>query len=191
MRLTDLCHEWLKEILHEGDIVIDATLGNGFDALFLAQQIGASGQLYGFDVQAQAISESERLLADEPCSKSFFLKGHEYLAASLPLNCKGRVKGIMFNLGWLPNSDKSIITRPETTIAALEQSIAWLAAGGRLSVMVYPGHKGGDSEAAQVIQWLEHACTNSNHALSFEKVAVPNRPTAPMLLKVAKLKPST
>ena len=119
MRLTDLCHEWLKEILQEGDIAIDATMGNGFDALFLAQHIGATGKLFGFDVQQQAITESEKLLADTPCNHTFFLTAHENMHTVIPAEFLGRAKGIMFNLGWLPNSDKTIITQSVTTIKAL------------------------------------------------------------------------
>ena len=187
MRLTDITQDWLKDILKAGDSAIDATLGNGFDALFLAQQIGESGRLYGFDVQQQAITQSEKLLIDEPCQKSFFLKGHEHIASVLPPETKGQIKVVMFNLGWLPGSDKNIITKAETTISALEQSIIWLAPGGKMSVMVYPGHQGGDSEAADVIHWLEQRCITAENGLKLEKVIVPDRPTAPLLLKVAKL----
>ena len=186
MRLTDISQAWLKESLQQGDIVVDATLGNGFDALFLAQRIGEAGQLYGFDVQPQAITQSEILLADETCFKSFFLKGHEFMASVLPPEAKGQIKGIMFNLGWLPNSDKSIITKPDTTISAIKQGIDWLAEGGKLSLMVYPGHQGGDTEAKLVIDWVKSCCLKSKGALKCEIVDVPNHPTAPVLLKISK-----
>ena len=48
-----LCHLILAETISKGDIVIDATCGNGHDTLFLAQcalDIN-SGFLYGFDIQ--------------------------------------------------------------------------------------------------------------------------------------------
>ncbi len=187
MRLTDIAQQWLKETLRTGDTAIDATLGNGFDALFLARQIGASGQLYGFDVQQQALRQSEQLLMHEPCPKTFFLQGHEHMTSVLPPETKGRIQAVMFNLGWLPGSDKSIITKAETTISALQQSISWLAVGGKMSIMVYPGHQGGDTEAAEVILWLEHTCLDTGSGLRLEKVAVPEQPTAPILLKVEKL----
>ena len=38
MRLTEVAQHWLAEIIQEGDVVVDTTLGNGFDALFLAQK---------------------------------------------------------------------------------------------------------------------------------------------------------
>ncbi len=187
MRLTDIAQEWLKEILSEGDIVIDATLGNGHDAHFLAQQVGASGKLYGFDVQQQAIEESEKLLGDTPCNHTFFLTGHENMLSVIPQNYLGRVKGIMFNLGWLPNSDKSIITQSLTTIKALEQSMDILAPKGRLTIMLYPGHHGGDDEAHEVLQWLRAFTDKHKLMFSMDKVEVHGRPKAPVLLKVTKL----
>ena len=43
--------------LRPGDVVVDATVGNGFDTVFLAQQVGENGLVYGFDIQIQAIQE--------------------------------------------------------------------------------------------------------------------------------------
>jgi len=187
MRLTEVAQNWLKSSLMEGDVVIDATLGNGFDALFLAEHIGDSGHLYGFDIQVEAINQSKQLLSSKHCKQTFFLHGHQHMEIMMPLSSKGKVKAIMFNLGWLPGSDKRIITDAATTIAALEQSIMFLAQGGKLSVMVYPGHDGGETEAMQVIQGLTQTCSQPKNSLSFEKIVVLHRPTAPVLLQVEKL----
>ncbi|MDX8388789.1 MAG: class I SAM-dependent methyltransferase [Ghiorsea sp.] len=186
MRLTEITQNWLRESIKPGDIVIDATLGNGFDAQFLAEHIGSTGTIFGFDVQPEAITQSEKLLSSQPCNQTFYLKGHEHIATTLPLEHKGEIKAIMFNLGWLPGSDKSIITATSTTISALEQSISWLAANGKLSVMVYPGHEGGDTEAKAVISWLEQTCLASNNTMQVQKIVVPDRPKAPMLIQVTK-----
>jgi hypothetical protein len=59
----------------------------------------------------------------------------------------------MFNLGYLPGSDKNCITKSETTLPALAQSLEILKPGGLLSIMLYPGHAGGDTEASAVIAW--------------------------------------
>jgi hypothetical protein len=37
MRLTEKVHTILTNHLHEGDLAIDATAGNGYDTLFLAE----------------------------------------------------------------------------------------------------------------------------------------------------------
>ena len=185
MQLTNIAQTWLKDHIQIGDPVIDATLGNGFDALFLAQSIGKTGTIYGFDVQQEAINSTTQLLQHEPCQQVFFLQGHEHMMAHIPQEKHGHIQAIMFNLGWLPKSDKSIITHADTTILALEQSLQLLAPNGRMSIMLYPGHHGGDSEAAQVTTWLQ---AKHLHDISFnlEQIRVPQRPKAPILLQIQK-----
>ena len=60
LRPLNMAHYWLKEIIEPDDIVIDATMGNGFDTIFLAQ---LTKKVYSFDVQDAAIvSTQEKLL---------------------------------------------------------------------------------------------------------------------------------
>ena len=186
MRLTEVAQTWIAEVIQKGDAVVDATLGNGADALFLAQKIGEAGVLFGFDVQAQSIQTCQALLAHQPCQQHLLLAGHETMKANVPQHFHANIKAIMFNLGWLPNSDKSIITHADTTIIALEHSLELLAPNGRMTVMVYPGHQGGETEAEQVITWLTQTCQQPLFDLN--KIVLPNRPTAPILLQVTKLK---
>ena len=51
---------WASEIIQaalpEGGCAVDATLGNGHDALNLAQLVGDGGRVIGFDVQPEAIA---------------------------------------------------------------------------------------------------------------------------------------
>ncbi len=185
MHLTNIAQAWLSAYIQTGDTVIDATLGNGFDALFLAQSIGRTGTIYGFDVQQEAINSTTQRLQDEPCQQVFFLHSHEHMMTHIPQEEHGHIQAIMFNLGWLPNSDKSIITHADTTILALKQSLQLLAPNGRMTIILYPGHHGGDSEAVQVTAWLQ---TKHLHDTSFklEQVRVPQRPKAPILLQIQK-----
>ena len=44
-------HSLLEEILQPGDHVIDATMGNGYDTVFMAEKIGKTGHVYSFDIQ--------------------------------------------------------------------------------------------------------------------------------------------
>ncbi|MDX8381590.1 MAG: class I SAM-dependent methyltransferase [Ghiorsea sp.] len=181
MRLTDMAQQWLTEVLEEGHAVVDATLGNGSDALFLATHIKKSGHLFGFDVQEQALTSSRKLLQDTPCKQDLFLSGHENMAQLIPASYHGKIKVFMFNLGWLPHSDKSVITKPQTTIAALEQSLDLLHPQGRISLMLYPGHEGGDNEAARVTQWLPQC---EKKGFSYHIIGVPNRSNAPQLIQI-------
>ena len=50
-KVTDLNKVLLEDVISEGDIVIDATMGNGYDTKYLAEKVGESGVVYSFDVQ--------------------------------------------------------------------------------------------------------------------------------------------
>ena len=43
-----LSHDVLKEAVQKGDTVIDATMGNGHDTLFLCELVGEEGQVIAF-----------------------------------------------------------------------------------------------------------------------------------------------
>ena len=58
------------------------------------------------------------------------------------------------NLGFLPGSDKSRVTRAETTLAALRAAVTLLGAPGLLSVHAYTGHQGGAEECRQVLDFF-------------------------------------
>lgn len=136
---------------------IDATVGNGGDTLFLAELAAASGgRVFGFDVQAAALERARARLAERSLSAELFLAGHEKMADLLPPELAGKFACAFFNLGWLPRSDKSTITRPETTLAALESAAGALDKScGLLSVLCYRGHDGGAEEFEAVREFFD------------------------------------
>ncbi len=149
-------HLLLEDRLRPGDAVVDATAGNGHDSLFLAQRVVPGGHLWAFDVQAAAVAATRsRLLENGMEAADFTLHhaGHERLAELLPAAWHGRVAAVMFNLGYLPGSDKQCITQTETTLQAIAQAVGCLAAGGIMTLAVYPGHAGGADEARQIADW--------------------------------------
>ena len=149
LRLTDLAHRLVREVLSTGDWAVDATVGNGHDTARLAAAVGATGHVIGFDVQAAALKEARRRLGDA-ANVTLHQASHDQLAAHLPPDARHHLKAVMFNLGYLPGADKAIMTKPETTIAALRQACAHLLVGGRITVMLYSGHAGGAEESAAV-----------------------------------------
>jgi len=149
--LTLVAQERVAEHVRTQDTVVDATVGNGFDTCFLANCVGPSGAVYGFDVQAQAIeSTRQRLEAAEIKNVRLHVDGHERLGDYVPKS----IGAAMFNLGYLPRSDHQVITRPESTIAALEQVRERLRSGGVITILAYRGHVGGPEEAESVECWL-------------------------------------
>lgn len=152
MRATELAHILMRKTLMDGDWALDATAGNGHDTLFLAQCVGPTGRVFGFDVQAAAIAQTARRV-DGHRQVTLFQAGHETLAAHLPEGAQ--LGGAMFNLGYLPGGPRAIITRAETTCAALAQTLERLRIGGLLTLVLYPGHAGGDSEAEAVRAYVK------------------------------------
>ncbi len=155
LSLVQQAHAALSELLTSGDTVVDATVGNGYDTLFLARAVGESGTVYGFDIQEQALDTAyKRLRAEGLAGRvSLYHAGHEAMAVVLPESVRCRVKAVMFNLGYLPGGDKRRITALNTTLAALEQALLLLAPGGAISVLAYTGHPGGREEAEAVKSW--------------------------------------
>jgi len=155
--LTQQAKDYLTQQIHSGDIVIDATAGNGFDTAFLAKQVGQTGMVYAFDIQQQAITETQRLLEAESLTPqvTLHLKSHAQMKQTIPEKYHQKISIVMFNLGYLPGSDKTCITTATSTIPALQQCVELLKDDGALSIMLYPGHPGGQTETKAVLEWIK------------------------------------
>jgi ubiquinone/menaquinone biosynthesis C-methylase UbiE len=154
VRPTVLAHGHVAEVLRPGDVAIDATAGNGYDTVFLAERVGDAGKVLAFDVQAEAIAAARtRVESAGLTGRVEFLHGSH--ATILGHAAPGSVAAVMFNLGYFPGGDHSVITRTGETLAALEAALLVLRPGGVLTVVCYPGHEGGDEESAAVAEWSE------------------------------------
>ncbi|KXJ39735.1 MAG: hypothetical protein AXA67_11775 [Methylothermaceae bacteria B42] len=163
--LTKRAHQWIREVAGIDDCAIDATAGNGYDTLFLAKLTAPNGRVFAADIQPNALQSAQQRLEMEKNTApiEWILAGHETMAQWLPRQWHGKVKAIMFNLGYLPGGDKRIITQPETTRSALAQSCQVLASGGRITIIAYTGHPGGEEEAEQIGSWLNALNTRQFH----------------------------
>lgn len=181
-------HQLLKEIITPGDIVVDGTVGNGHDTLFLADLVGSQGRVYGFDVQGQAIETSRQKLSEAGflSQTTLFHQGHETIAQVLPEDLC--VKAAIFNLGYLPKSDKTIITQKETTLTALTSLLPKLAIGGRIIVVIYYGHEGGETEKEGVLDFVKAIPQREYNVLSYQFINQQNNP--PILIAIERKKTS-
>ena len=175
-------HALLAPRLKNGDVVVDATAGNGHDTLFLARHVLPGGKVFAFDVQAAALESVRLRMADvetrvsEGENVTLVHAGHERMEEFLPQELRGGIRAFMFNLGWLPGSDKACITRTETTLAALHIAADWGAEFGLITIVCYPGHEGGDAEALAVEQWAAQLPADRFEA---QKIAFVNLEGAP------------
>lgn len=169
-------------VLSAGGTVVDATAGNGRDTLFLARGVGAQGKVYAFDIQPVALERTARRLKSAGLDERVVLLpvGHEEMALHVP----PPVEAVMFNLGYLPGGDHRVVTRPKTTVAALRAALGLLAPGGRISVLIYTGHAGGDEEWRAV---EEATSVLDPHGYTVFKMTYWNRPRgSPVLIFIAK-----
>lgn len=147
-------------------LAVDATCGNGNDSLFLAQALrdtpGAAGNhaILALDIQQQAIESSRKLLCQHGLDRNvrLFHQSHDTLAELIKEAGQEAPLGIflaavMFNLGYLPRSDKRVTTCRESTLPSLETAANAMNAHGLLSVHAYGGHHGGSEELAAVDAW--------------------------------------
>ena len=155
--LTAQAHKHLKPYIHRGDILIDATAGNGHDTLFLAQQTGSTGLVFAFDILPKALEITRKRLVENAEEKQSILipAGHENIEEQIPTQHHGKTKVIIFNLGYLPKAEKEITTRAESTIAALDQSVKILSPQGIISLLIYKGHPAGKEEYTAIKNWLK------------------------------------
>ena len=159
MRLTEKVHHLLTDHLKEGDRAIDATAGNGYDTLFLAEQVGPSGKVIAIDIQDCAIQSTQEKLDSAGLIDRVRLVTEDHATAlrKLITNNVGKVAAITFNLGYMPGSDKSIQTNAESTKEALTASDQLLSIGGYLCVIAYRGHSGGSAEAETVESFMRRS----------------------------------
>ncbi len=142
-------HHILSGVVHNGHVVVDATMGNGWDTAFLASRVGPSGTVYAFDVQQVALDVTKSRLNNTHASVHLILDGHQTMLAHIPEHHRGTIKACTFNLGYMPGGNKNITTLADTTKAALEQAMAVLAPDGVITVVCYR-HAEGERELAQV-----------------------------------------
>ena len=133
------------------------TTGNGWDSLQLSKLVGRQGKVYGFDIQEDAISSTQGLLTQVSKYQNFKLirDCHTRFPLHLPRSLKGQIRAFTFNLGYLPGSDKSVITKTQNSLQAMKEAYSWLTKDGIISVISYRGHHGGKDEFNAITQWIQ------------------------------------
>lgn len=140
----------LEQAVLPGDTVIDATAGNGHDTLFLAGLTGESGKVYAFDIQQEAI-EATKKRVEEFGHVEVIHDSH----SNISLYVKEPISAAVFNLGYLPKGDHSIITKAQSTLQAIEQCVERLKVNGLVLVVIYSGHEGGSEERDAVMDFVQ------------------------------------
>lgn len=183
----DFAHSFWSQIVKIGDIVIDATCGNGYDTLKLCQLALSldKGKVYAIDIQEQAIESTRQYLASHLLDE---LKKHVIFQQA----CHSKfpedilfesVKLIAYNLGYLPGGNKGMTTKGSSTLESLCQAQMLLQPGGVISMTCYPGHEEGKREYEEV---LAYTSTLAPQTWSCSQHQWINRLNAPTLFLIQK-----
>ncbi|MDI6453567.1 class I SAM-dependent methyltransferase [Peloplasma aerotolerans] len=145
--IQDTAHLLLSKHITKDDIIVDATMGNGHDTLFLAN---LAKKVYAFDIQQQALQETKKRLDQAYITNvELILDTHEKINHYV-----SNIKGVVFNLGYLPNADKTITTTKDSTINALHQILPNLKPNDFVLLVVYIRHQEGQIESESLQSYL-------------------------------------
>ena len=179
--LLELHKFFILKHIRPGDTVVDFTMGNGYDTVFLSKAVGESGRVFAFDIQAQALASTAKRLSDEGCPNNYTLIEDSHHRVKQYV--EGPIKAGMFNLGWLPGGDKSITTLRETTLPAVRDAIDLLDHDAILNVAVYPGHEEGRLEGEMLGEFF---ATLDRRQICCSCFKIVNSPTSPYFYIVEK-----
>lgn len=161
--LALLAHSFIEAILRasgERPLALDGTAGNGHDTRFLARTVGCAGHVLAYDIQKAALAATASRLKEDGLGGRVTLLGHshEHINGDLLafFGCpepRPAVDAAMFNFGYLPGSDKTIVTTAAASLAAFQGLLPWMRPGGGISLHLYAGHSGGAAEAQALAAW--------------------------------------
>ncbi len=181
IKITDWCASFLKLQVREGDLCIDATMGNGRDTLLLSRLAGKKGKVLAFDVQEIALKNTEAYLESEgaPDNTTLLLDSHENMGRyAFPET----VRCIVFNFGYLPGGDHALSTKPASSLRALEEALKLLQKEGMLSLCIYSGGDSGFEERKAILSWLKSLDPRRYLVIYSEFYNRPNHPPIPVLV---------
>lgn len=151
-----------KTFIKPGDLLLDATCGNGKDTLALANLVGAEGFVYAFDIQKIAIDKTRQLLKQNNLLDrvELIFDSHENIDKYIDK----KLDFVVYNLGYLPEGDKNIKTNLDAIIISIEKALDLMKLGGILLITCYRGHDSGMVEYKGVKKFaknLDQKCFNS------------------------------
>ncbi len=191
--MVNYAHDFLKEIMSNQDIAVDFTMGNGHDTLFLAKH---AKQVYAFDIQRTALEKTAKRLEEAGLNAAFLTldqvaevrhRPGVYLIEDDHAFCRQYLpyfKAGIFNLGYLPGQKHEITTLAKTTLIALKDALDLLIPGGRIVLVVYPGHEAGRLES-QAIDCFVQAL--DGHDYQVMSLSMANKHQSPYLVVIEKV----
>lgn len=167
-----LARDYVSSLVQRGDVCVDCTTGNGYDTELLARLVSDAGSVIGFDIQEAAIRSTRERLGEAGLFERVELihDSHATMSDVFKLQAIEEVNLFMFNLGYLPGSDKVIVTQASSTIDTLNQAAGFLKKGGAISIIAYRGHEGGNEEFSAVLDWINELHQEGYEVFRYEQL---------------------
>ncbi len=184
----DFAHSLWRQLIRKGDIVIDATMGNGHDTTYLSHLLfpHEDSRLIAYDVDTHALINTKKKLIEEGFERELDMS-----SIHLVNECHSKVDRIktfikeerkisliVYNLGYRPGSgEKEKTTMRETTLESIDKAMTLIAPGGVISITSYPGHPEGQKEKESIDKELTQALLHrpewslTNHSWMNKKLA--------------------
>ncbi len=183
MNVLQYAHQLMKNSLQKGELAVDATCGNGNDTLLLAELVGPRGKVLAFDIQEQAIRMTQSRLEKAGLDNvTLIQRSHEFVDEYVQET--EQIGAAIFNLGYLPRSDKKVITNSSSTIPAVEKILNRLKQSGLLVLVVYHGHEGGKEEKDALLEYVTKLDQKAYHVLQYRFINQKNDP--PFIIAIEK-----
>jgi len=147
--------EYQKFIISKVDnplVIVDATLGKGNDSLYLSKKF-PNATIYCFDIQKEAIVFSKKMLSNENVSNVKIINDSHYnFNKHLP---DKKIDLVLFNLGFLPGSNKEIHTDGDVTVKTIDKLLNYLNDDGIICIVSYPGSIRGRIENIDIVDFIQ------------------------------------
>lgn len=181
-QITEWCRHFIRQQVKPGDLCIDATMGNGHDTEFLCSLVGDQGQVLAFDIQEQALIQTQKKLQESrtPQNYRLILDSHSHMNHYADIST---VSCITFNLGYLPGGDHTLATQPDTSIEAITQGLSLLKKDGLLTLCIYSGGDTGFAERDALLPYLKALPTKEYLVILSSYYNRPHHPPIPVLIR--------
>ena len=158
-QITHWYHEVIRSQAEREGFYIDATMGKGNDTKLLCELAKDQGRILAFDIQKEALEETEKMLKGYEIGRKMYedgriqliLDGHEHME----MYAKSETADVIcFNFGYLPGGDHHIATKVETSVEAIKKGLKILKRGGMMSLCIYSGGDTGFEEKDAILEYL-------------------------------------
>lgn len=165
MNNNTFVHKYIKSLITPNDICVDMTLGNGLDSQLLCK---LSKKVYGIDISKQAINNSKIRLKEY--SNIIFINDNHI---NIDKYINSNIKLFIFNLGYLPHSTDTNITKASETLSAFKKAYDLLIDDGYIIITFYIGHIGGKDEYYLLDKYLKENSINVIEKYRQDKINSP------------------